>query len=377
MSDENNYDALEDTISNKKERRTKAEVRLNYDSDSLVEDFEQNKEDKHDNNDSDDDMFASDKEEEANSEKKAPKKDVVQLLDLNEFEKLEGIGQYDEALKEHVSGEQDIIDNEEEYREVVDYYTNIEDHEASVRIPKTDVKIEAFDLRDDAEEGDFDIDGNFIRREDDDKDTNQDHWIDDAKTIDVAKARKAHEKREQKQREQAPSATTPIEAILAQLIEVLEPSETPLEALARLRPPKNKRNARNKPKVDGLAETERKEAVLKMTDLCETLINSKGLSETYLLTREEFMRKYRTETGENYENQSRGTKRPYEEEDEEEASYGDKIWEFRWNDDDAINGPYSSYEMAHWAKTHFDASVTVRKVGEESFRALAQADFSE
>lgn len=369
-TNEANYDVLDDTVSNKKERRPKSEVKLSYDSDSLVEDFEA-KHDDDNNNNSDDDMFASDKED-AESDEKPLKKDQVQLLDLNEFEKLEGIGRYDE--EQGVTSDQEHnVDNEEEYQEVVEYYTNIEKHEERVLKPKSAVKLEAFDLRDDAEEGDFDIDGNFIRRADEDEDANQDHWINETKTADVIRAREAHEKRERQQQPPASSAKS-IEDLLAQLIEKLEPSETPLEAMARLRPRKQKRTKRPAPKVDDPAEAERKQTVFNMTDLCETLINTKGLSETYLLTREELMRKYKQETGSDYQGQSRGTKRAHA---EVEESHGDKIWEFMWNGDETVNGPYSSYEMDHWAKTYFENNVTVRRLGEDAFRPLDEVAFSE
>ncbi|KAK6465697.1 hypothetical protein DFJ63DRAFT_28449 [Scheffersomyces coipomensis] len=397
----------QDVLGNDKKLKQKHrhDLRLNYESDSSVEDYEKeddedeeetkaNDNDKNDDDD-DDDMFASDKEEVEPEPIKKSKKLEVKFLDIEEFEKNEGIGAFDEEKDAFVTDEDmnqsDIDDDEEDDDEqtnnVNSYYTNIEDFDEGDRgqLKKKDPKIEAFDLNDEANEGKFDIDGNFIPNEKHDDENNEEEWINDYKKSDIYKAKKAQEARSKIEQENIlknlSNQRIPIEELLEQLIGLLEPSETPMEALGRLNP-KRKRNKSKKTKEDSDADQNRKQNIVTITDLCDKLLYDKLLRDVYDLSKEELMRKYQQETGVSYNDLKRGIKRPHEDEDEDEdeekvVDYGEKIWEFRWIGDDAIMGPYSNYEMNDWKSNYFENKVIVRKVGDIEFTPVDQVNFED
>lgn len=219
------------------------------------------------------------------------------------------------------------------------------------------VEVEAFNLQDEVNSGKYDQDMNYVGKKDSDDEQEEDAWILDASKTDVLKAKKAQVA--QQQRQQAAESTQSTAEILDQLIPLLDPAESPMEALARLRPPKKGKS--DKP--------HRKETVYTITECCELLVSKKGVSDAYDLSREELMRLYQRETGEVY--QARGVKRTAL--DMEEA--GDAKWEFRWIGDPAVHGPYSAYEMQYWKESYFEGNVEVRLQNEETFRPVAEVEF--
>lgn len=350
---------IDDGLGNSRrvKQKQRKDVRLNYDSDSSADDYEKPVDNKKDDED-DDDMFASEEEEEEEEVKKV-KKPEIELLDLDEFEKEEGIGKYDNGQQFEAQDADDDDGND-------DYYINIENMPEVAGQKKKEPKLEAFDLRDDAEEGQFDVDGNFIRNAKE-QDSMEDSWIDDFKKSQVSKAKAAQEQRirileeRRNNKNQDMSLTTDL---LEQIIHILEPAETPLEALAKLAPPKrSKKLAKD--------DNERKQRVLTITELCDDLINDKSIPDAYDLSKEEFMRLYKQETGEDYNHRKRKRSDSDDEDDEDEEP---KIWYFRWIGDSAIHGPYSNYEMKHWKDTYFENKVEVRKEG-EPFQHIEESTF--
>lgn len=392
-SDDENVDVEVDVLGNNKryKQRHRRDLRLNYDSDSSDEDYENEKENAEKANGEkedvlDEDMFASD-----NEEKDEPCKDVKdpkkpEFLDIDEFERQEGIGQFDEEVPLATDENSDSEEPEEDDPEVVEYYNNIEDYneQNSGRLKRKEPKIEAFNLREEALEGQFDLDGNYIRQEEDNHTDAEQEWLNDYKRSDVLNARKAQEQREKaREKKLVESAQELIstDKLLTDLVECLEAAETPMEALARLAPKK-----KNKNKVDE-TEKQRKKLVVRITELCDKLINEKNITDTYDMSREEFMRLYKQETGQDYKISGRGTKRTREDEPENEAQteasaeneeeYGEKIWLFQWIDDSNVHGPFSAYEMSHWKETYFNNQVVVRKLDEEEFVPVETVEFNE
>ncbi|KAK6204770.1 uncharacterized protein RJT21DRAFT_11029 [Scheffersomyces amazonensis] len=408
-SDDDN-EVIEDVLGNSKRLRQKHknDLRLNYDSDSSDDDYASDNNNNGDggddegkgannaeDDDDDDDMFASDKEEPVENNVKTKAREV-QFLDVKEFEKTEGLEDYDDEKDAFIDDdrneegdEEDDGNEDEEEEETIDnadYYNNVEDFDETKRqLKKKDVKIEAFNLREEANEGKFDLEGNFIPNQEDDEqqviEKAEEEWISSYKKSDINKAKRAQEerkKREEQEQIRRAIDSTSIETLLLQLIALLEPSETPMEALARLGPKKSRHS--KKVANDDDDDGSRKEAVIKITDLCDKLIYDKYLRDVYELSREELMRKYQQETGESYTDHLRGVKRAYEEEipdDTETIDYGEKIWEFKWIGEEEILGPYSNYEMNHWKETYFDNKVLVRKVGSQDFVSVEQIHFED
>lgn len=374
------------------------DVRLNYDSDSSLEDYRDDQEDKRINDndkeeESNDDMFASDEDDKDGDDKEDRIKDTEIVDGLQHTEAFEK-DEFDNPINDNYKlnpiyeSEDDNESNEDNKsgqinKTKIDYYTNIEhmDYvESAAHLAKNKLapKIEAFDLHEETDEGNFDENGNFIRNNYDDDDDNQDEWM-DLKKGDIERAKKAQLERNRldKERRMKESADEfiPINRILSDLIELLEPVETPMEALTRFSPPKK---SRSKKKVHNIEkDQERKKIVIRLTDLCDKLINKKGVVDAYELTREELMRRYKQETGNDYNQESRGQKRTREdyEDNNENDDYGDRIWEFKWIGQDEIHGPYSEFEMYHWSKDYFQDSVVVRKIGETGFKPIINVNF--
>ncbi|RCK62384.1 Protein LIN1 [Candida viswanathii] len=355
----------------KQKQRLRNQVKLNYDSDSSDEEEDED-EATVEQKQEEDDMFASDKEDDmfadGNGDEKpeASKKSkkTPQFLDISEVE-----GQ------EQLNSASDDTDDDEEGEVDHDYYNNIEEINIDIKKKKKAPKIEAFNLEEEANEGNFDLEGNYIRNDENPEGSapaNDDQWLDDFKKKDIKKAKKAQQERERKQMARLLESNTnmePIETLLSGLIDILDPDESPMEALARLNPNKKSKTKKGKHE-NGAGDV----LIQRITDLCSTLINDKYLDDVYELTREELMRKYQMETGEAY-NVKRGVKREREDDDENEIDYGEKIWEFRWIGEEEINGPYSNYEMNHWKQTYFEDKVEVRKVGETEFQHVSFIEF--
>lgn len=371
------------------------DIRLNYDSDSSLEDYRNQDKQINDNEkdeESNDDMFASDDEmnEDGKKDEITYTETMGNVQHTETFEK----DQFDDPVNEDYKlnpiyeSEDDNEGNEEsnngEYnKRKIDYYTNIEhlDNAENVAHSKNKLApiIEAFDLLEEAEEGRFDANGNFIRNTHDSDDDKKEEWM-DLKTSDIKKAKKAQLERNRLDKErrmnESASEFTPIAKLLSDLIELLEPVETPMEALARLSPPKKSKSKKKDCKCIENNQ-ERKKMVIQITELCDQLINKKGIINTYELTKEELMRKYTQETDNDYKQGSRGQKRTREDDEDntKDDYYGDKIWEFKWNGQDEIHGPYSEFEMYHWSKDYFQNNVVVRKIGEEDFKSITNVNF--
>lgn len=325
------------------------DVKLQYDSDSSLSDYE-NPDKNGNEKDDDDDMFASEDEK---VEKKDKKK--VELLDMNEFEKALGVENTVYTLEENHNEDEDDDDDDDEANNA--YYINAEDGESKGR--KKEPKLEQFNLREEAEEGVFDADGNYERKA---STTIEDEaWMNSngAETRRAKRAQKVREKNEQKARRQKLEDFRDIAENIRILVQFLEPAETPLEALARLAPKK-------KGKSISEEETLRKDMVFDITEACDRLTNDNDIDDIYEKSREELMRLYSRETGQELE--PRGIKRLREEEDSQE-------WEFCWKGEDIVNGPYSAQQMAEWVEHYFNGDVVVRRVGEHEFVDVNEVTF--
>lgn len=320
--------------------------------------------------DDDDDMFGgSDKEAE---DQEVEEKDQVKLLDMAAFEKQEELNV---GEKHEVSG---LYDNDEVEVEVsennanIDYFVDPDGENISKSAKLQEPKIEAFHLRDDLEEGDFDADGNFIRKADD-SEAHHDSWLEDVSKEDIRKAREAQIKRATDAAEDANSINfIPKSQLLSNLISLLEIGETPLEALQSLNKCKPVRRSRKNKTTelseeDASAERERRRKVEQITEYTDKLADA-GITESFDLTREQLAREYHKEVGQPYVDLKR--KRSSSPEPPEVQ------WEFKWEGADDIHGPYTSGEMASWAAhNYFDERVSVRRVGTDKFVGYNQVTY--
>lgn len=240
-------------------------------------------------------------------------------------------------------------------------------------------RLDAFNLRDEEEEGKFDESGNYIRKATD-PDAVNDNWLDGLNKKDMKRAREAQEKREEERRRKAMEQDAVLTSdLLSSLIAQLETGESPLEALARLnkgklqekKVPKWKQKKQNKDKMDmdeptangngtvDHKEEGRRKAVEAITGASDALY-SRGQHEIYEVERELLMRQYKRETGEDW--QPSRTANP------EAASAEGVYFEYRWSDGrdgGNINGPYDAATMKAWNDAgYFGEGVEFRRNGE-------------
>lgn len=326
----NDQDYLEPIPGERK--KTKRVIDEVYSSESEEEEdaFEEQKDQLQDKkSDNDSDMFASDDEEKPEEKQPEPKKKKDRRMDMKSFEKEAEID------KE--------IDN--------NHFSEVSDDDQP--------KLEAFDLRQEQEEGYFDEDGNFVRNNDLD-DENADSWMKNFNKEDIENAKKAQLRQQAKQQQ----VSQPIEVILRQLIDHLGPDECCMELLQKLTP---KTKAKKK-------DPQRKKLVMLITECCDGLSN-KGIVDVYELSKEELLRLYSRETGEEYRGKKRRRSEGEEPNEQEQNEQEQKLWQFRWLDLDEINGPYSNYEMSYWKDNYFENNVEVRKIGTSSFTHISKVEF--
>jgi CD2 antigen cytoplasmic tail-binding protein 2 len=305
----------------------------------------------------DDDMFGDNGENADNGEDKENEDEPHKRLDMKKFESEGDIKIYD--LEEQESDEAEEAVN-------MDYYNNPEEEHIG-KNKRAEPKLDAFHLRNDLEEGDFDEEGNFIRNAEDEM-AHQDTWLEGISSKSIKKAKEAHESRIQSE----PLETfEPKSDTLVKLVPLLQPAETPMEALQRLAPkrPARKKHATTKTVVDGLHNQEelgRKQDVETITGCCEKLLDG-GVQNAYELSREELSRMYQRETGETVPDLKR--KR-----DSDSAPTVE--WEFQWEGADQVYGPYPTAHMIEWQEAgYFDERARIRQVGESEYTNYSNVNF--
>lgn len=176
-------------------------------------------------------------------------------------------------------------------------------------------KLDAFNMKNEQEEGRFDAQGNFVRKAAD-PDAVHDSWLEGVSKKDMKKAKEAADKRDEETRQKRKEDDAILTSdVLKTLIPYLERGETVLEALARLGRGKEKKKPKwqnkNKRKADDAmdvdherppedaAETRRREAVEAITGAADQLF-TRGQTEIYDAEREVLMRQYSRETGEDW-----------------------------------------------------------------------------
>ncbi|KAK9245632.1 hypothetical protein V1506DRAFT_537882 [Lipomyces tetrasporus] len=174
-------------------------------------------------------------------------------------------------------------------------------------------QLEAFNMRADLEEGQFDAEGTFIRRMDAESKTEEMHdvWLDGVSRREIHAAAKADEERKERERiaeaeRRRDEEDRPASALMGSLLGELDVAETALEALQRLGPGKKKKwgnNRRKKVEVetdeDREKERRRKESVETITDAADKLM-TRGVPEIYDLPRENIARLYTRDTGQEW-----------------------------------------------------------------------------
>ncbi|KAF4344023.1 LIN1 [Fusarium beomiforme] len=334
--------------------------------------------------DDDDDMFAADdadgeKEipEEGDFDKKGRKEDRVRFLDADQIQGVDNTSRDKEGIRLDDESSDDEADVDLAIQE-----EGVDEEVGAGGLKKNAPKVEAFNLKQEMEEGQFDQDGNYIRKGGD-PDAVHDNWLEGLSKKEMRKAAAAHEKREAEARKQRlKDDEVLVSDLLKTLILNLERAETPLEALARLgkkqtkpkKIPKWKLKKMNKDaegmEVDGGENSEDAEqkkikaSITAITEAADKLL-SRDHEEIYEQERELLVREYRKETGEDWVEQ----KAAQTNQDEQAAVKPGAMWEFRWvdgRDGNTSQGPYDGATMKAWKDAGYfpEGAVEFRAVEE-------------
>ncbi|PHH74676.1 hypothetical protein CDD82_4824 [Ophiocordyceps australis] len=336
-----------------------------------------------DDDDDDDDMFAVDKDQGAESDsgpQDVAKKKDVRFLDAAV---MEGEVETSKSGGRVRLDERESSDDEEDV-ELAIQEEGVDDEVGAGGLKRNAPKIEAFNLREEMEQGRFDDQGNYVRKAED-PDAVHDNWLQGLSKKDMKKAAEAHDKRISEARKQRIAEDGILVADLLQtLIVNLEKAETPMEALARLgrQMPKAKKVPQWKLKklnksaqsmdvepqpADDSGHAGVKESINAITDAADKLL-SRDYQDIYEQEREALVREYRRETGEDWVE----TKK----ESRQNSLPEDSMWQFRWTDGrdgGTVQGPYDTATMKAWDEAgYFGQSVEFRPAdGSSAWSAAA------
>ncbi|KAK3683709.1 hypothetical protein B0T22DRAFT_501148 [Podospora appendiculata] len=341
------------------------------------------------NDDDDDemDMFGDDDEDAdgkvAGSGKAGKKNKEVHFLADDLIEGQERNSKSSSKIRIDGEDEDESSDEEEVDLEAVIEEEGLDEEVGAGGLKKHAPKIDAFNMRDEQEEGAFDEAGNFIRKAAD-ANAVHDRWLEGLSKKDIKKAAEARDKRDAELRQiQRENDSILTADLLQRLILQLEIGETALEALARLgkgqtkpkRVPKWKQKKQHKgaaadamdvdteKEPDDPKQVKIKEAIDAITDAADKLLG-RDYPDIYDTERERLIREYSKQTGEPW---AEPRKQEEEEEQGERSSGGTKSWEFRWvdgRDDAAKQGPFDGPTMKAWEDAgYFGQGVQFRPEG--------------
>ncbi|KAJ2108882.1 hypothetical protein GGI16_000951 [Coemansia sp. S142-1] len=238
-----------------------------------------------------DDMFA----DEAGSSEKHSEKKRKRFLDIDDIE-----GQEMSSASRTEDADLDISGYRGKQPDTTEYDSEMD---------RGRVKIEAFNMKDDFEEGKFDSSGNFVWNKQDPH-AYQDDWLNDVSQTAIAQARESKAKRDNSSlgtdNDEIRWESASDGDIIVEILNTLRPRETVLTALARIGGPKqksknkwaNKKGGRQKGSAvaeDGLEggkEAERKRAIEHLTVLADQAM-VRGMVNIYEDTYEQLVRQMR------------------------------------------------------------------------------------
>ncbi|KAI1809496.1 hypothetical protein GGS20DRAFT_580654 [Poronia punctata] len=332
-----------------------------------------------------DDMFAEDDgdaRDDTVDDETGKKSKEVRFMSTGEIQ-----GQEEESRsggRIRLDGEDESSDDDEEAVALAIQEEDVDEEIGAGGRKKHAPKLEAFNLKQENEEGRFDEAGNFVRKAID-PDAVHDRWLEGVSKKEMRRAAEAHEKREaelrQKRRDEDSALTSDL---LKALITQLERGETALEALARLGRLQNKQKVKKVPKwkqkkqaqkSDSMDVDEKekekeaedpeqkriKDAVDAITDAADKLLG-RDRPDVYDRERERLIREYVRETDEEWIE-------PVQQQAEAVTGDATRMWEYRWIDgrDGADKqGPFDGNMMKAWQDAgYFGEGVEFREVGDD------------
>ncbi|KAM7209548.1 LIN1-like protein [Naviculisporaceae sp. PSN 640] len=337
------------------------------------------------------DMFGdADDDDDQKPAKKAKKSKEVRFLDEDEIEGQEGESKSGGHVRFDDDNGSSSDDDEEDIAAAI-AEEDVDEEVGAGGLKKHAPKIDAFNMRQEQEEGRFDEAGNYIRKAADANEVH-DRWLEGVSKKEIKKAAAAQEKRDaERRKQQLEDDRIMTSDLLKKLIVHLELGETALEALARLgkgmtkpkKVPKWKQKKLQQKAANGaddamdvdtpkspedVKQAKLKESVGAITEAADKLLG-RDYPNIYDTEREGLIREYRNQTGEEWVEPPK----PVDEEEnqqkeEEKPAVLNGSWEFRWvdgRDATGTQGPFDSQTMKAWQDAGYfpEGAVEFRPAG--------------
>lgn len=357
--------------------------------------------------DDDEDMFAADDDDPGEQDTNDPaaprtasrgrKGKEVRFLDAQKIEGQESTSKSGGHI--HLD-EQNASSDDEDDVELAIQEEGVDEEIGMGGLKRNAPKIDAFNMKNEQEDGAFDEAGNFIRKAVD-PDAVHDRWLEGVSKKEMKRAREAHEKREAElraARQEDDSLLT--QDLLRSLILHLGRGETPIEALARLgRARKGEPKKVSKWKLKTLkgrgrkdggdtgamdvdrgkaaqdpAQARVKEAINAITEAADKLL-AREYAEVYETERELLVREWQDEAGERWREPTPAAEATAGGGVGSTRGAGNKMWEYRWTDGrdgESVQGPYDGPTMKAWQDAGYFEGVEFRAVGEDAWDRLAE-----
>jgi CD2 antigen cytoplasmic tail-binding protein 2 len=158
-----------------------------------------------------------------------------------------------------------------------------------------DIQVEAFNMREEMEQGDFDREtGGYVLKRD--EHVKNDSWLMGITNEQIKRAQVAEEKRIAIARANQKTIRTVLE-LLTELVPMVELGESPIEAIQRRKPKignkkfdaKSKRLAAQQTPEEKVIDEQRRNEINIITEIC-TLLLDQGVTDIYDMAREEIQR---------------------------------------------------------------------------------------
>ncbi|RZC40533.1 GYF domain containing protein [Asbolus verrucosus] len=282
------------------------------------------------------------------------------------------------------SDEEDDVDEAEEELDADD----IEGEEEGISRQVEGVRMTAFNMKEEMEEGHFDKEGHFIWNNEREV---RDNWLDNVDWHNINNDSKYQlDPTDQSLGAESDSDSNEEQfdeiGLYKKMLKFMKPKETVNKTIRRLGGDLMKLSSveRLKRKKEGTLNTNQE--VVEMTEFANTILTKTGNMNVYQETFEEISRKIEEKTKPKVNEpvldmyaDDFGDK---EKKKIEASSLSDKMpelmWEFKWEQDkDEIQGPFETKQMIKWASEgYFKTGVWVRKCGEQSnFYTSNRIDF--
>ncbi|XP_063927628.1 CD2 antigen cytoplasmic tail-binding protein 2 homolog [Zophobas morio] len=265
---------------------------------------------------------------------------------------------------------------------------DIEGEEEGISRQVEGVRMTAFNMREEMEEGHFDKDGHFIWKNEKEI---RDNWLDNVDWHNIQNEDKYQLDPDDKGLGDESDSDSNDEfdelGLYKKMLKFMKPKETVNKTIRRLGGDNTKLSSVERLRRKKAGTLNESQDVVDMTEFANTILTKTGNMNVYQETFEEISRKVEDKGKPKSEPVLDMYADDFESKEKEKIEASsvtktgketDLMWEFKWEQDkDEIQGPFGTSQMIKWANEgYFKTGVWVRKCGEESnFYTSNRIDF--